>query len=172
MGAESLEITIPRHFSAPRETVFAEWLEAESLKDWFTPQTYTGILAKADARVGGRWQVEYQSPDGGRITEHGIYKAIEPFERLVLTLNQSVDPDSPETTIFVTLEEGAEGARLCTFGKRALRTPRIATELLKAGWVASRNWHCASRANFGVRYERRGICNASQAALYRLAGGV
>lgn len=115
MNSESLEITISRHFSAPRETVFAEWLEAESLKDWFTPQTYTGILAKADARVGGRWQVEYQSPGGGRITEHGIYKAIEPFERLVLTLSQSVDPDSPETTIFVTLEEGADGGTLMHF---------------------------------------------------------
>jgi uncharacterized protein YndB with AHSA1/START domain len=94
--------------------VFAEWLEAEALKDWFTPQTYKGISAEADARVGGKWQVEYQSPEGQRIREHGIYQAIEPFERLVLTLTQSI-PGAPETTVVVTLEEATGGGTLMHF---------------------------------------------------------
>jgi uncharacterized protein YndB with AHSA1/START domain len=115
MKDNSLEIVISRHFNAPREAVFAEWLEAEALKDWFTPQTYRSISAEADARVGGKWQVEYQSPEGQRIREHGIYKAIEPFERLILTLTQSVGPDAPETTIVVTLEVATGGGTLLHF---------------------------------------------------------
>lgn len=115
MNENSLEIVISRHFNAPREAVFAEWLEADALKDWFTPQTYRSISAEADARVGGKWQVEYQSPAGQRIREHGIYKAIEPFERLILTLTQSTGPNATETMIVVTLEVAAEGGTLMHF---------------------------------------------------------
>jgi len=134
MEAKSLEIRISRYFQAPRESVFAQWLEAESLKDWFTPQTYVGISAKADARVGGAWQVEYQSPDGQRISEQGIYEVIDPPDRLVLTLTQTIDPDLRETRIFVALEEADEGGTLMHFRQAGFESETLRKEVAQ-GWL-------------------------------------
>lgn len=113
MPNEVLEIRISRHFAASAEDVFAEWLSADSLKDWFTPNGYQGTSAAADARVGGRWHVEYESAAGQRIREHGAFLAIHPVNRLSMTLTQG--PDMPETTIHVTLARAPDGGTLMHF---------------------------------------------------------
>lgn len=111
---KSMEIQISRRFGASKEAVFAEWLDADALKDWFTPEKHTGISADVDPRVGGLWHVTYQSTDGTIIREHGRYRELVPSERLVMTLSQSGSFKGPETTVFVTLE-AADGGTLMHF---------------------------------------------------------
>jgi len=105
---KSLDIVISRWFDAAPEIVFRQWTEAEALKDWFAPHTYQGVEAKADARVGGAWMVTFESPSGERLREHGLYKEIVPYSKLVMTLNQSFIA-AGELTITVTLEASRGG---------------------------------------------------------------
>jgi len=119
---EPLEIAITRSFRAPREQVFAQWLDAEAIKDWFVPPTYEGVSAAVDARVGGSWQVEYRTPSGDRYRESGVFREIVPFQRLVLTLTQSLDTPGPETTIVVTFEPADDGGTLMRFHQTGFRS--------------------------------------------------
>lgn len=105
----ALNINISRQFSALPETVFTQWTDAEALKDWFAPETYTGLESEADPKVGGAWMVAFQSPSGERFIERGVYKEISPYSKLVMTLNQSLVADAGELTITVTFEASADG---------------------------------------------------------------
>lgn len=104
-----LEIAITRRFDVSPEAVFAQWLDPDALKDWFAPETYVGLAARADPRVDGEWSVEFLSSSGERFSEHGVYKVISPFHRLVMTLIQSV-PRAPELTITVDFEADGDGS--------------------------------------------------------------
>jgi uncharacterized protein YndB with AHSA1/START domain len=112
---EPLEISITRSFSAPRDRVFSQWLDADAIKDWFVPQTCEGVSAEVDARVGGSWQVAYRTPSGDSYREYGVFREIAPFQRLVLTLTQSAGTPWPETTVVVTFEEADDGGTLMRF---------------------------------------------------------
>jgi uncharacterized protein YndB with AHSA1/START domain/ketosteroid isomerase-like protein len=104
-----LDIAISRRFDALPEVVFAQWINADALKDWFAPDSYTGVRAAADARVGGAWMVEFQSPTGESFTEHGIYKELSPHSKLIMSLHQSFTSDAEELTITVTFEASSGG---------------------------------------------------------------
>lgn len=112
--ARPLDITISRWFDATPNTVFAQWTTAQALQDWFAPQTFTGIEAKANPVVGGAWMVVFESPSCQRYTEHGVYKEIVPGSRLVMTLNQAFVSVGGELTITVTFE-AASGGTLMRF---------------------------------------------------------
>lgn len=107
------EIRITRHFGAPLAAVFAEWLNADALQDWFAPDPFTGQSAAADPRPGGAWSVDYQAPDGTRFRESGSYIEIVPHSRLMMTLTQSLLPGLM-LTIEVTFAPH-QGGTLMTF---------------------------------------------------------
>ncbi len=109
---EPREIGVTRHFHASPERVFAEWLAADAIGDWFVPETCTGLSAFADAREGGEWHVEYRSPSGQVFVEHGVYVEIVPHNRLVMTLVQFRDDPVSETTIEVRLVAEGAGTRM------------------------------------------------------------
>ena len=129
----SLEITITRRFNATPEEVFAQWIDPEALKDWFAPETYTGLSSAADPREGGAWRVEFQAPTGERLIEHGIYKEIVPHSKLVMTLHQSFKADAPELTILVSLEP-ASGGTLMHFRQTGFVSPDHRDGVAE-GWV-------------------------------------
>lgn len=118
-----LEIAIARTFDAAPERVFAQWLDADALIDWFAPDTYMGLSAEADAREGGSWRVEYRSFDGNRYTESGAYLEIRPYERLVMSLRLSGAPETSELTIVVTFE-AKDGGTLMHFRQTGFTDPR------------------------------------------------
>lgn len=100
-----------RLFGAPRELVFANWIRAEDLGDWFAPYGFTVTRCEVDARQGGKWLVEYRSETGEVHREFGEYREIVPPGRLVFTLTQqdgrgNTGPETPVTVILV--EQGAK----------------------------------------------------------------
>ena len=99
-----LYIQLTRRFAAAPERVFAEWLNAEALKDWFAPETFTGVSARAEPKVGGAWQVDYKSANGETFSESGRYLEIMPGKKLVMTLVQSVGAAPVELRIEVLFE--------------------------------------------------------------------
>jgi uncharacterized protein YndB with AHSA1/START domain len=116
------EIVIVRRFAAPPALVFRNWTEAEALKDWFAPDTFTGLSAEADARPGGHWHVRYRSGEGTTVQEHGIFREIAAPDRVVMTLTQEIDGRAyPETVITVVLKAVGEETEM-TFRQTGFET--------------------------------------------------
>jgi uncharacterized protein YndB with AHSA1/START domain len=125
-------LSIERYFDADRGKVFAEWLDAEALKDWFAPVGFTGVSAHADPTIGGAWEVVYVDTNGGRITESGTFVSIEAPERIEMTLTQDFVGGARDTQILVTFTEEGSGTRM-RFTQSGLRTTQQ-RDSMKRGW--------------------------------------
>ena len=89
---ESKEIVITRVFDAPRELVFRAFTDAEHLKRWFSPKTFTTAFAEADARPGGIFRYCMRAPDGKEFWGCGAYRELVEPERIVY-VDSFTDPD-------------------------------------------------------------------------------
>jgi len=101
----SLRIT--RTFAAPREKVFKAWTDPAALKKWFAPgDDYATLIAEVDLRVGGRYRIQIRSPKGHLNTVAGVYREIEPPEKLVFTWSwQEGGMDVGETLVTVEFRD-------------------------------------------------------------------
>ena len=84
------ELRIVRVFDAPRELVFDNWTRAQDMAGWWAPHDHVVTRSEADARVGGRWIVEFRSPKGTVHTESGEFRELDRPSRLVFTLNETL----------------------------------------------------------------------------------
>jgi uncharacterized protein YndB with AHSA1/START domain len=103
------EISIERVFDAPRELVFQNWIDAESVGAWFAPRGWSTTSSEMDARPGGRWRVSYRAEEGNEtITEHGEFLEVVRPERLVFSLTHTFENGrrvGPKTVVTVTFAE-------------------------------------------------------------------
>lgn len=105
-------LTIVRHFAAGPERVFAAWTEPAALKSWFGPSDAMTIeVAETDVRVGGRYRIHMQAPDGEMHRVGGTYREVEPGRRLVFTWAWESTPER-ESIVTVELEPSGNGTRL------------------------------------------------------------
>lgn len=127
-------LRIDRSFDAPPQAVFHEWLDPEALRDWFVPETYEGLAAEVDARVGGLWRVLYRARSGKEVCEQGRFVEIVPGQKLVMTLQQSLAAQSPELTIVVTFEHLAPRGTLMRFQQTGFANP-AQRDGMAEGWA-------------------------------------
>jgi uncharacterized protein YndB with AHSA1/START domain len=86
------EIVLTRVFDAPRELVWQAWTDPRHLARWWGPQSFTNPACEADLRPGGAWRITMRAPDGREYPCQGLYREINPPERLVFT-NDAIAPD-------------------------------------------------------------------------------
>jgi uncharacterized protein YndB with AHSA1/START domain len=79
------EIVTARTFDAPRDLVFAALTEPELLKQWHGARGWHLIDCAVELRPGGAWRFVSQGPGGVTMGMGGIYREIEPPDRLVYT---------------------------------------------------------------------------------------
>lgn len=96
------EIVITRTFDAPRELVFGVWTTPEHVRRWYG----TLSVCEIDLRPGGAWRYVISPPDGSEHPFTGVYREIDPPERLVYTEAYDVEGlrDHP-ALVTVTFEE-------------------------------------------------------------------
>ena len=82
---QSYTLSLTRDFNAPREKVFQAWTDPDILKNWFGPKGVTTESAQIDLRVGGKYQFSLRLPDGQIATHQGVYREIDPPNKLVFT---------------------------------------------------------------------------------------
>lgn len=82
---EKLAFTMSRVFDAPRELVWKICTSAEYIPRWWGPRYLTTVVDKMDFRVGGEWRYVQHDPEGNEHSFNGVYKIIEPPERLAYT---------------------------------------------------------------------------------------
>jgi uncharacterized protein YndB with AHSA1/START domain len=79
------EVTIEREFAAPRERVFAAFVDAEQIVQWWGRRESTTIVDKMEARDGGDWRFVERNPDGSENAFRGSYREVNEPERIVYT---------------------------------------------------------------------------------------
>ena len=76
------EIHIERVFDAPRDRVFAAFLDPKLIPEWWGPTT---IVDQMDVRPGGSWRFVIHNADGSETAFRGTYREVTPPERIVQT---------------------------------------------------------------------------------------
>src|SRR5262245_35412532 len=106
-------LTIRRRFNAPPPSVYAAWTDPEQMQRWFGPAGAHTVRAQADLRVGGRFRIMFETPDGEEHEASGIYREIAHDEKLVFTWAWR---STPERDSLVTVALAADGGgTLMTF---------------------------------------------------------
>jgi uncharacterized protein YndB with AHSA1/START domain len=101
-------LVITRELDAPRELVFAAWVDPAQAAQWWGPRGFTTVSNAMDVRVGGEWRRLTRSPEGTEHRSRGVYREIVAPERLVFTFAWEQGGSSghgPETVVTVTFAE-------------------------------------------------------------------
>jgi len=87
-------VQVKRTFAAPREKVFAAWVDPQRMTKWFArgaAQMPPAKILEADVRPGGKYRVDVECPVANDLRQmrtynmQGTYKEVRPPERLVFT---------------------------------------------------------------------------------------
>ena len=102
------EFVMTRDIAAPRERVFAAWIDVRQASRWWAPRDFTPLSCEMDVRPGGAWRRRMRAPDGAVVTKHGIYREVLAPERLAFTYITEgatgiVDPETLVTVTFADL---------------------------------------------------------------------
>ncbi len=96
-------LVIRRTIPAPRERVFAAWLDPASLAAWMCPGPVRSASAEVDPRVGGSFRIVMRHPNGD--ADHwGEYLVIDPPSKLEFTWISSATDRQP-TIVTVELHD-------------------------------------------------------------------
>jgi uncharacterized protein YndB with AHSA1/START domain len=136
--ADARDFTLVRSFAAPRELVFAAFIEPEHMQHWWAPRGFSMLSCALDLRAGGAWRMRIRSDESGAVqTEVGVYKEILPPERLVFTQawvrgNGTLTP----TTLVTVLFNERDGRTVVSFHQEAFGSSE-ACRSHEAGWSSS-----------------------------------
>jgi uncharacterized protein YndB with AHSA1/START domain len=123
-------LVVRRVLPAPRERVFAAWLDPESLAQWMRPDTVAATVVEVDPRVGGRFRIAMQRGDG-EVEHRGEYLTIDPPRRLEFTWI-SAYTDTRPTVVTVELLEREGGTELVLTHRRL---PASRVDAHRQGWT-------------------------------------
>jgi len=112
--SQLLTLVVRRLIRATPERLFEAWTQPGQLKQWWGPENVTCIAAEVDLRIGGRYRIANQFPDGSVVGIIGEFQAIEPPHRLTYTwqieessrsselVTVRFEPHDDETEVIVT----------------------------------------------------------------------
>jgi uncharacterized protein YndB with AHSA1/START domain len=100
------EIRMTRLFDAPRHLVFEAMTRPEHVTQWWgrLGEGYSVPVCEIDLRPGGAWRFVNRHPKGEAVF-YGVYREIEPPERLVFTEIYEPFPDAESVVTSVFTEE-------------------------------------------------------------------
>lgn len=121
---DNATLILRRVLNAPQELAYEVWTSAEHTKLWMQPEPGMKIpFAIMDVRVGGKFRIQMQNPDGEYFTAAGVFQEVKPPEKLVYTWDWEKDGSGEE----FGETEGKETLITVEFIKRGDRTEMIFT---------------------------------------------
>ena len=78
-------LVLKRIFNASIERVFDAWTKPEMLANWFGPEGFSVKRSEGQLSVGGSYDIEICSPDGGHIRHFGNYLEVSRPHKLAFT---------------------------------------------------------------------------------------
>jgi uncharacterized protein YndB with AHSA1/START domain len=103
-------VEVVRTIDAPREDVFRAWTDPEQLRRWWGPGEFACPEAEVDLRPGGAYRLVMQPAAGDPFVVGGVYREVEPPERLVYTWRWETGPAADGSESLVTVEFLDRGA--------------------------------------------------------------
>lgn len=79
------EIHVERVFDAPRDQVFAAFVDPELIPEWWGPRGTTAVVEEMDVRAGGSWRFVVRNSDGSETAFRGTFREVSPPDRVVQT---------------------------------------------------------------------------------------
>lgn len=101
------EIVSTRHYSLPREAVFAAFADPQRLARWWGPAGFRNTFEVFEFRPGGPWRFTMHGPDGKDYANRSVFHAVEAPARIVLE-----HENAPHFEMHITLMEESGGTRL------------------------------------------------------------
>jgi len=135
-------LVLTRVINAPRDLVFQAWIDPKQLSQWWGPSGYTSPVCEVDPRVGGKFLIHMQGPDGKVKPMYGALSKIDASERLIFITGMT-EPDG--TTIVeiqntVTFIDDGNGKTVLTLEAQVLIASEAARPMvagMEMGWSQS-----------------------------------
>jgi uncharacterized protein YndB with AHSA1/START domain len=131
-----LTLEIKRVLAAPQSDVFAAFSAPDELQKWWGPEGFTVPSLEFTPRVGERYRIEMQPPEGDRFYLTGEFREVDPPARLAYTFVwEDPDPDDVETLVELSFRGLGESTEVVlTQGRFKTEARR---ELHRNGWTDS-----------------------------------
>jgi uncharacterized protein YndB with AHSA1/START domain len=101
-----LTLELQRVLPATRPAVFAAFTDAAELAKWWGPKGFTTPDLEFEPRVGARYRIAMQPPEGERFHLTGQFREVDPPARLAFTFAwEEPDPDDVENRVAVAFRE-------------------------------------------------------------------
>lgn len=100
------EILVTRVFDAPRELVYASFLDPQHISSWWGPDGFRTTTHEMDVRPGGLWRYTMHGPDGTDYVNLIKYREVVRNERIVYDHGGAPDHADFLATITFTDEGG------------------------------------------------------------------
>ena len=102
----TLALHLERLLPAPSSLVFRMHAEPYLLAQWWGPKGFSVPRIDLDLRVGGRYRITMQPPEGDVFFLSGEFREVDPSSRLVYTFRwDPPDPDDRETVVSFSLRD-------------------------------------------------------------------
>jgi uncharacterized protein YndB with AHSA1/START domain len=97
-AGEGLTLELGRVLPAARAVVFEAFRDPSGLAAWWGPQGFTVASLQYQPRIGERYRIEMQPPEGEPFHLTGEFREVDPPSRLAFTFVwEDPDPDDVET---------------------------------------------------------------------------
>jgi uncharacterized protein YndB with AHSA1/START domain len=131
-----LTLELTRTLPAPRPEVWRAMTDSEPLAQWWGPKGFTAPRVDFEPRVGGRYRIAMQPPEGDPFYLHGEFRAVDPPSRLSYTFVwEPPAPDDRETLVTLLLESRGEQTEVSLTQGEFATEERLA--LHRDGWTNS-----------------------------------
>jgi uncharacterized protein YndB with AHSA1/START domain len=115
MGGQSdgFTLAMKRELPAVRAVVFGAFVDPNQLAKWFGPKGFTVSSVEFSSRVGARYRIEMQPPDGERFHVAGEVREADPPSRLAFTfVYEEPNPDDVETRVGLSFRDLGESTEV------------------------------------------------------------
>jgi uncharacterized protein YndB with AHSA1/START domain len=131
-----LALHLQRVLPASPSLLFRMHTEPDLLAQWWGPKGFSAPSIELDSRVGGRYRIAMQPPEGELFFVSGEFREVEPATRLVYTFRwEPPDPDDLENVVAFSLQE-RRASTAVTVDQRPFATEARQT-LHEQGWTES-----------------------------------
>jgi uncharacterized protein YndB with AHSA1/START domain len=136
MSSDELALELQRRLPAARSVVFAAFSDPNQLAKWWGPDGFTIPSLEFDPRVGERYRIEMQPPEGESFQLTGEFREVDPPARLAFTFVwDPPDPDDLETLVALSFRDLGESTDL-SLTQDPFKT-ETRRELHRDGWADS-----------------------------------
>lgn len=135
-ATKGMMLELTRTLPAPRPEVWSAMTDPERLAAWWGPKGFTAPRVDFEPRVGGRYRIAMQPPEGDLFYLHGEFHEVDPPSRLVYTFVwEPPAPDDRETLVTLVLEDRGERTAVSLQHGEFATEERL--ELHQDGWTDS-----------------------------------